>query len=581
MRKVILFLAVFSCSVALVLAGSKKIQKPVVLDDRVSVQQTKLVGPPSLPPPPPQNSVVGTYTGLQGFYDYQSNGGASQQIRVNPANQKLHAVYMVDPDSPIVPSVNPNRGTVYAHSTNGGATWDNFNNLRVPTRRSGFMTLDLGQGAIAGAAIISNHSIIAGAGNQATIFIDFPEGGGAFAEIAPPVGFGSDEPIWPYVTGASDGSVVMASSRQTAATNHYSRTVDFVSWSALGNWPGVNDVGGRYPTHANGTGRVGIFLQAVDAGSFFLESTDNGGTWSSTATEIHPGATPGRIAGVDTFQCWVGGDFVYNGNTPLFVVDELNIGANVATFAPQIAFYSTATGWKAIATPVNTPNVPPTRNVAQTNHFEINYPVIGMSGTTIVVAYVAMQRETSVVGSFNYCDIFAVKSTNGGNTWSTPYNVTQTPALDERYPSISQWNEAGFANVTWQEDTQPGSAAFTDNAPLSRARQKFLKLNLSLLLYTGVGERGNELATGFKLAQNFPNPFNPATKIDYTIARAGLATIRVFDILGKEVASLLNEELQPGSYQVTFDGRDLASGIYVYKMTANGFAETRKMMLVK
>lgn len=97
------------------------------------------------------------------------------------------------------------------------------------------------------------------------------------------------------------------------------------------------------------------------------------------------------------------------------------------------------------------------------------------------------------------------------------------------------------------------------------------------------------MAAGFKLAQNYPNPFNPATKIEYNVAKAGLVTIKVFDVLGKEIAALLNEELQPGSYQVAFsaqggsggEGRSLASGLYMYKMTAGGFTQTKKMMLVK
>ena len=581
----ICFLAI-SLSMSLAVGGgkpNKTIAIPVVPDESDPVVESKEYHP-LLPSAPTQPTLVGTYTTLQGFLDYQMNGGAAQQIRVNPANGHLHAIYMVTADSPGV-SGDPTRGTVYAYSSNGGSSWNNFGNLRVPSRRSGFPTLDLGQGSVAGGAIIANHSVITGSANQGTVFVDFPEGGGAFAELSPPTGFGSDEPIWPYVAGASDGSVVMKASRQTALTNHYARTADFVSWSPFASWPGgspANGVGGRYPTHANGTGRVGIFLQAVASGAFFLESTDNGVSWASSATEIHPAYPPGRITSTDTLQSWVGGDFIYNGNTPLFVEDEVTQAVSVAGDGAQIAFYSTATGWKNIGTKANTPNVPLDANRAQSNHFTICNPAIGISGSNIVVVYTAMQNETSAVG-FNFCDIFAVRSTDGGSVWSRPYNVTQTPNLDERYSSISPWNEVGVANITWQEDTQPGSgwSVVTDLAPLTRARQKFLKLNLSLLTFTGVGEGGNELATGFRLAQNFPNPFNPATKIDYSVAKAGVVTIKVYDVLGKEVAALLNEELQPGSYQVAFDGQKFASGVYMYRMATNGFVETRRMVLLK
>ncbi|MEK9136656.1 MAG: T9SS type A sorting domain-containing protein, partial [Bacteroidota bacterium] len=133
------------------------------------------------------------------------------------------------------------------------------------------------------------------------------------------------------------------------------------------------------------------------------------------------------------------------------------------------------------------------------------------------------------------------------------------------------------ANIAWQEDPQAGgSGGVVDpGSPVARCRQIFFKATL-----TGVSEESG-IPTGFKLSQNFPNPFNPATKIDYTIAKAGLVTIKVFDVLGREVATLLNEDLQPGNYQVTFDGKGLASGIYMYKMTANGYTATKRMMLVK
>jgi hypothetical protein len=589
LKRAIILSGVISLSLSLALGGGntkKVIAIPVVPDESGPVVESKPYRP--LPPDVPlQPTLVGTYTGLQGFLDYQINGGAAQHIRVNPANGHLHVVCMATSDSPAV-SGDPSRRTLYAYSTDGGTSWNNFNNLTVPDRRSGFGTLDLGTGQFAGAAIIANHSIITGSNNQGTVFVDFPEGSGAFAEISPPTPFGSDEPIWPFIASASDGSVVMKASRQTAGTNHYARTADFVSWSPYATFPGTNSAGGRYPTHANGTGRVGILLQAVTFGTFFLESTNNGVTWPSSAIEIHPDSL---ITSNDTLQAWVGADFIYDGNTPLFVVDELTLAVSVPGDGAQIGFYSTATGWKNIATKANTPNVPLQANRTQSNHSAICSPAIGMSGSTLVVLYVAMQRETSAVG-FNYCDVFAIKSTNSGSSWSTPYNVTQTPNLDERYPAISPWNETGIANITWQEDTQPGSAWFPsvpDNAPLTRARQKFLKLNLALL--TGIGEGSHEVAAGFRLAQNYPNPFNPATKIDYSVAKAGLVTIKVYDILGKEVATLLNEELQPGSYQVAFsaqggsapggDGRSLASGLYMYKMTAPGFTQTKKMMLVK
>ncbi|MCX6165764.1 MAG: T9SS type A sorting domain-containing protein, partial [Ignavibacteriae bacterium] len=85
----------------------------------------------------------------------------------------------------------------------------------------------------------------------------------------------------------------------------------------------------------------------------------------------------------------------------------------------------------------------------------------------------------------------------------------------------------------------------------------------------------------YKLEQNYPNPFNPVTKISYDIPKTGLVTLRIYDIVGKEISSLVNEYKNPGSYIVDFDGTSFASGTYFYRLESNGFVETKKMMLIK
>jgi hypothetical protein len=106
----------------------------------------------------------------------------------------------------------------------------------------------------------------------------------------------------------------------------------------------------------------------------------------------------------------------------------------------------------------------------------------------------------------------------------------------------------------------------------------------------------SEIPSSFSLSQNYPNPFNPATKISFKIPSSeadssprrgwlkdgvGLVTLKVYDITGKEVAVIVNEALQPGTYEVTFDGSGLTSGVYFYKLKAGEFAETKRMVLVK
>jgi 5'-nucleotidase len=85
----------------------------------------------------------------------------------------------------------------------------------------------------------------------------------------------------------------------------------------------------------------------------------------------------------------------------------------------------------------------------------------------------------------------------------------------------------------------------------------------------------------FALEQNYPNPFNPATTINYSIPEAGNVEMKVYDILGNEVANLVNEAKAPGNYSAMFDASSLASGIYIYTLRANNFVQTKKMILIK
>jgi len=85
----------------------------------------------------------------------------------------------------------------------------------------------------------------------------------------------------------------------------------------------------------------------------------------------------------------------------------------------------------------------------------------------------------------------------------------------------------------------------------------------------------------YRLEQNYPNPFNPSTKIVYSIPKTQYTILKVFDILGKEVKTLVNETKPAGIYEVEFDGSNLSSGIYFYKLETEGFIETKRMILIK
>jgi hypothetical protein len=91
----------------------------------------------------------------------------------------------------------------------------------------------------------------------------------------------------------------------------------------------------------------------------------------------------------------------------------------------------------------------------------------------------------------------------------------------------------------------------------------------------------NIIPTEYSLDQNYPNPFNPNTTIKFQIPQDGLVTLKVYDILGAEVATLFNEEKSVGRYEVNFDASSLASGVYLYRIQVNDFVSTKKMILMK
>jgi hypothetical protein len=106
--------------------------------------------------------------------------------------------------------------------------------------------------------------------------------------------------------------------------------------------------------------------------------------------------------------------------------------------------------------------------------------------------------------------------------------------------------------------------------------------------WVGVGEEITEeqLAIGFSLSSNYPNPFNPETRISYFIPKASRARLEIFDILGRKIRTLVAEDQPAGRKEVTWDGRNdrgeqVASGVYFYRLQAGDFSLTKKMVLMK
>ena len=91
----------------------------------------------------------------------------------------------------------------------------------------------------------------------------------------------------------------------------------------------------------------------------------------------------------------------------------------------------------------------------------------------------------------------------------------------------------------------------------------------------------NTTPTSFLLYQNYPNPFNPSTTIKYSVPNQSIVSLKLFDVLGSEIKTIVNEEKPIGNYEVNFDASNLPSGVYFYRLQAGDFVETKKMVLLK
>jgi hypothetical protein len=121
-----------------------------------------------------------------------------------------------------------------------------------------------------------------------------------------------------------------------------------------------------------------------------------------------------------------------------------------------------------------------------------------------------------------------------------------------------------------------------EQVPTEEERDTLMNRTMNWLL-DGITSAGNNnlVVRSFNLEQNYPNPFNPSTTITYSLANEEHVSLKVYDIMGREVAELMNEDQAAGTHSLDFDASSLASGMYFYKISAGNFVSTKKMILLK
>lgn len=186
------------------------------------------------------------------------------------------------------------------------------------------------------------------------------------------------------------------------------------------------------------------------------------------------------------------------------------------------------------------------------------------------------------------------RSIDLGNSWTQVSTEIWSPIMDIFINSIDTIFVAGANGVFRSTNNGEDWTLFNSGLAEFNGTNVFIIDNEGKLI-AGTEDRGvcwttdpttsvenvNNLSNSYSLFQNYPNPFNPFTTISYTVRELSLVQINVYDILGNEIISLVNEEKQKGNYSIKFDGTDLPSGIYIYSLRVNNFLDCKKMILLK
>lgn len=202
------------------------------------------------------------------------------------------------------------------------------------------------------------------------------------------------------------------------------------------------------------------------------------------------------------------------------------------------------------------------------------FPVVRVDESGAVnVAYYDNRDFPSVGDS---CSVYLSRSTDGGTTW-TDVEVADHHFRPKLLPGINTMGDyIGLTSannkvwVAWMDD-KTGFGGGTQ-----------FNIWVGYVNFTPVGVQNNsEIPSQFAISQNYPNPFNPNTKITYSVPKQENVSLVVFDVAGKQVASLVNETKTAGLHTVDFNASNLSSGVYFYRINAGEYSEVKKMMLVK
>jgi hypothetical protein len=217
-----------------------------------------------------------------------------------------------------------------------------------------------------------------------------------------------------------------------------------------------------------------------------------------------------------------------------------------------------------------------------------NNPILNIENC-IIYGNTSGSSNPQIVGS----GIISITNSNIEGGWAGVGNIDENPLFIENSPLILQdgspcvdKGDSSADNNDWED---PENLGFALPPALGTLRNdmgvyggnQYKSMPYTSMQITGIEDENGTTPNKYTLNQNYPNPFNPTTRIKYSVPQSSNVVLKVFDILGNEIETLVNEEKSIGIYEVQFDARGISSGVYFYTLTAGNFVENKKMMLLK
>jgi hypothetical protein len=271
-----------------------------------------------------------------------------------------------------------------------------------------------------------------------------------------------------------------------------------------------------------------------------------GASGSGTTNNLSTTWAPNIGNGSYTISFWIGGNMLNPGTSACYLFGDVNTASWRCFYAGAGILTDTAILYR------------------KTSMTDLRIPLVNISSNSSFVITIVYDSTTSGLTAYRN----GVSVATG--TWTAPA-ITGTGPF-----TISGYDGSSNSLITGMKMDE-----FRFYRRALSSTEVAATWNQNLGIITGITPVTSQIPNTYSLSQNYPNPFNPVTKINYELPKSGLVTLKIYDVLGKEIASLVNEVKNAGRYTVDFNGSSFSSGTYFYRLESNGFVSTKKMLLVK